>query len=56
MHEVSGFLVGVVSAFPKRPMLAFCLISVILPPSNLTKTHDLLCLESHLIVHARLNM
>ena len=54
MHEMPAFLVA--SAFPKRPVLAFRLISVILPPDDLTKTHELLCLESHLIMHARLNM
>ena len=55
MHEMPGFLVA--SAFAKRPalLLAFGLISVILP-LDLTKTHELLCLESHFIVHARLNM
>ena len=54
MHEVLGFLVA--SAFPKRPVPAFRLISVILPPDDLTKTHELICLESHLIMHARLKM
>ena len=46
-HEVPGFLVHRASAFPKRPVLAFPLVSVILPPDHLARTHELPFLESH---------